>query len=319
MGQMEEINNLINNYSNLPSLDNEYTLISGNELVLDINLNNIKVEGENYRIENNKLIINPTIENEYTYTLEKEDNIYNKPYIFYQTSNSQNLIETGNIPNSSTYFKVNVIKTEIELNKVDKDTKYISPKGEASLDGAIYSLYDENNNLIDELTIENNKSIINNISLGKYYIKENKPGIGYQLDTNTYEIEISKDNYKQQLTLENKVIEKTITIEKKYGDTNILKGEKDISFDIYNSNNEKIATITTNNLGIATITLPYGEYTLKQINTTEGYKKVDDFIIKVNNTDDEVIELKDLRIEVPNTSTNNHLLLLIIKFLLTLW
>lgn len=318
--EINEINSLINNYNNKPNIKDNYTLISNNTLVIeDNNIIGYKVIGENAIIDNNKLIINPVIENSYKYQLIKEDNIYNKPYIFYQSNSSQNLIETGNIENININFTLDVIKTEIELTKIDKDTKSILPKGEAKLDGAIYSLYNENNELVKELEIINNQAIINNIPFGKYYLKETKPGIGYLLDTNTYEINITKEKSKHQIIVENKVIEKTITIEKKYGDTNILKGEKNISFEIYNNLYEKIATITTNNLGIATITLPYGEYTLKQLNTTDGYKKVDNITIKIDNEENELIELKDLKIEVPNTSTNNNLLILILKFFLTLW
>ena len=317
--EIYEINKLIEDYDKLPSINNNYTIVSGNNLIIETDLNNFKVTGENLTQENNKLIINPTKEGTYTYNLTKEDNNYNKPYIFYQSSNSQNLIETGDIKSINTSFTVDVIKTEIEITKIDKDTKYIIPKGEANLDGAIYSLYDENNNLIKDLEIVNNQAIINNIPLGKYYLKEKQPGIGYLLDNNTYEINITKEDSKQKLILENKVIEKTITIEKKYGDTNILKGEKNISFDIYNNNYEKISTITTNSLGIVEFTLPYGKYTLKQINTTKGYSKVDDITIKVDNQDSEIIELKDLKIEVPNTHTNNYLLIEIIKLLLYPW
>lgn len=318
--EIYEITKLVEDYNKLPNINNNYTIISGNNLIIeDNNLNNFKITGENLVIENNKLIITPTKEGTYTYNLIKEDNNYNKPYIFYQSSNSQDLIETGNIKPINISFTVDVIKTEIEITKIDKDTKSIIPKGEAKLDGAIYSLYDENNNLIKELEIVNNQAIIDSIPLGKYYLKEKTPGIGYLLDNNTYEIEITKDNSKHQVIVENKVIEKTITIEKKYGDTNILKGEKDISFEIYNSNYEKINTITTNSLGIVEFTLPYGEYTIKQINTTKGYSKVNDITIKVDNTDSEIIELKDLKIEVPNTHTNNYLLLEIIKLLLYPW
>lgn len=318
--EINEINNLIDNYNKLPNINNNYTLISGNTLTIeDNNLNGFKVIGENITQENNKLIINPALEKTYTYNLIKEDNMYNKPYIFYQSNNSQNLIETGNIKPISTTFTVDLIKTEIELTKIDKDTKSILPRGEASLDGAIYSLYDENNNLIQDLIIKNNQSIINNIPLGKYYIKEKSSGTGYLLDNNVYEVIISKEKSKHQVIVENKVVEKTITIEKKYGDTNLLKGEKDISFEIYNNKYERINVITTNAEGIAEITLPYGEYTLKQINTTDGYNKVNDFTIKVDNTENEYIELKDLKIEVPNTSTNNYLLIEIIILLLYPW
>lgn len=317
--EINEINNLINEYNTLPEFDDEYTLLSGNAIIFKRNLKNTIVTGENLKQDGNKLVINPSIEGEYTYNVVREDNIYNKPYIFYESNNSQDMLIQGDIKSINKSFKVKVIKPEIEITKIDKDTQSIIPSGEGELNGSIFTLTDENNKVIEELTIADNKSTLNNIPLGKYYIKETTPGEGYLLNNNTYEINITKENYKQQITIENKIIEKTITIEKKYGDTNTLMAEANISFDIYNSNNEKIYTITTNNLGIASITLPYGKYTLKQINTTEGYKKIDDITIIVDNTEDELIELKDLRIEVPNTSTNNYLLILIIKYLLTLW
>ena len=113
--EMNEINTLIDNYNKIPVFEEEYTIISGNSLVLENDFSNIKIIGENYSLDNNKLTINPTIEGVYTYNLIKEDNIYNKPYIFYESNNSQNLIETGNIPSINTSFKVNILKTEIEL------------------------------------------------------------------------------------------------------------------------------------------------------------------------------------------------------------
>lgn len=317
--EINEINNLINEYNTLPEFDDEYTLLSGNAIIFKRNLKNTIVTGENLKQDGNKLVVNPSIEGEYTYNVLREDNIYNKPYIFYESNNSQDMLIQGDIKSINKSFKVKVIKPEIKVTKIDEDTQSIIPSGEGKLDGATFTLTNENNEVIKELTIENNQSIINDIPLGKYYIKETTPGEGYLLNNNTYEINITKENTKQQITIENKIIEKTITIEKKYGNTNSLMAEANISFDIYNSNNEKIYTITTNNLGIASITLPYGKYTLKQINTTEGYKKIDDITIIVDNTEDELIELKDLRIEVPNTSTNDYLLILIIKYLLTLW
>ena len=121
------------------------------------------------------------------------------------------------------------------------------------------------------------------------------------------------------IQIENKVIEKKIKIEKKYGDEYLLRGEKDISFNIYNNKKELIKTITTNSNGIVEITLPYGTYEFVQINSTKGYHKVDNFSIKVDNNEEETIELRDLKIEVPNTHTDNYILLYILRMLLFIW
>ena len=319
--EINEINNLINEYSILPSFsDKNYTIVEGENLVLE-DTNNVlsKYKTDNITINNNKIELSNLKEGNYIYNLSKEENKYNKPYIFYQSNTSQNLIQTGDISSINTKFQVKVIKTSINLVKLDKDTHTYLPQGNAYLDGAIYTLYDENNNEVANLEIIDNKASINNISFGKYYLKETKSGIGYLLDTNVYEINISEDNPNIDLTLENKVIDKKIMIEKKYGNESILKSEKDISFEIYNSNNILIKTITTNSLGIAEVILPYGEYKLIQINSTEGYKKVDPITIKVDDTLDESILLKDLKIPVPDTHVDNKLLILIIKYFLVLW
>ena len=318
--EINEINNLINEYSILPSFaDKTFTIIENETLVLeDTNnvLNNYKID--NINKNNNKIELNNLNEGIYIYNIVKDEKVYNKPFIFYQSDTSQNILETGDIKPINSSFKVRVLKTDISITKIDKDTKSIIPSGDGILNGAIYTLYDENNNKVKDLEIVDNKSVIINIPFGKYYLKETKANTGYLLDNNTYEINITPKNYKIDLILENKIIEKKIIIEKKYGEENILKGEKNISFDIY-SKDKYIKTITTNDLGIVEVTLPYGEYKFIQINTTEGYKKIEPFIVKVDNTDRELIELKDLKIEVPNTHIDNTLLILILNFLLTLW
>lgn len=318
--EINEINNLINNHSVLPSFSNKtYTIVEGNNLVLE-DTNNVlnKFKTDNIKKDNNKIELNNLKEGTYIYNLAKEDKIYNKPVIFYQSDTSQNILETGDINNINTSFKVRVIKTNLSIKKIDKDTKTTIPQGEASLDGAIYTLYDKDNNKVKDLEIINNSSSIDNIPFGKYYLKETTPGTGYLLDPNTYEINITEDNSKISLVLENKVIDKKIIIEKKYGEENILKSEKNINFEIYDSNNKIIKTITTDSLGIAKITLPFGKYKIIQINSTEGYQKVDPIEINVDNTLPESIELKDLKIPVPDTHTED-ILLLIIKLFIDLW
>lgn len=172
--------------------------------------------------------------------------------------------------------------------------------------------------LIKEYTVINNKIKIENLNFGKYFVKEIKPGIGYNLNTNTYEINITNDNPNHSLNIENQVIKKLITIEKKYGEDNNLNSEANIIFEIY-CKNRLINTIKTNNEGIAQIELPYGKYEIKQINTTTGYQKIEPFIIEVKDNIDEKIELNDYKIPVPNTSKNKNIFnSIIIKILLNL-
>ena len=59
--------------------------------------------------------------------------------------------------------------------------------------------------------------------------------------------------------------------------------ESNVTFAIYlKSTNKKVASITTDKDGFASIKLPYGTYIVKQVNTTANYEKVKDFEIVVN-------------------------------------
>lgn len=305
LDEMNEINNLVNSYNVVPSISNNtYTIVENHSLLLkDQNnvLNLFQVDDNRLKIENNQLTISNLKEGNYEFNLSKQESIYNKPYIFYQSNNSQNLIETGDIDKINTKITVKVIKTEIEITKIDQDTQTIESKGEAKLDGAVFTLYDENNIKINDYEIINNQIIINNLDFGKYYLKETTPGEGYTINPNIYEINISKENNKISQIIENKVIEKKITIIKKYGENNEYQNEKNIMFNVINKKGDIISTITTDSEGKAEITLPYGEYELVQINTTDGYSKVDPIKIHISSQEDEIIELRDFKIPVPNT------------------
>ena len=121
-------------------------------------------------------------------------------------------------------------------------------------------------------------------------------------------------NLKIYVTLENEIIKKKIIIYKTYGENNKIP-EANITFAIYNNENKKVATITTDKNGKAEIILPYGNYKIVQENTTDGYHKVNDIEITITDTKDEIFNLVDYKIKVPNTKTNffAYLIILIIR------
>lgn len=316
--EINEINYLIDNYNKLPSIaGKEFTTVEGWDLTIeDYNnaLSNYQSNQKELVLEGNYIKLNKPKTGEYNYTLIRRENKRKKPIIFYQASKSQNIMKTGDLTDILINFKVKVVKTSINITKIDKDTMSITPSGEAILNGAKYMLYDQNMNEIKELEIQNNQATIENIYFGKYYLKEIKAGTGYTLDNKVYEINIDNSNNAVDLSLQNEVIKKKITINKQYGENNSFHNEENIEFEIYDKNNNIIETIRTNEFGIAEIILPYGEYTIIQKNTTEGYHKVEPFKINVEDIEDEVIELKDYKIPVPDTNTNILLQMLLSIF-----
>ena len=320
--EINEINNLINNYNTHPSFENKtFYQVENNKLEI-VDTNNIlsyyTINDANIIKENNKLISNYKDEGEYTVSLSRQDKYYNKPIIFFQSSQSQNLVETGDINDINSNFKIMIQKTNLTINKHDKDNDSIIPSGDAFLDGAKYNLYNDKDELIQELTIVNNQASIDNLEYGKYYLKEIEAGEGYLLDEEIHSFEIAKDNPNINLILYNQVIKSNLIINKKYGDEDNLNNEENISFNIYDSNNNLVDTITTDSNGNATILLPFGKYTLEQINTKDGYEKNNkiDFIIDSN--EDKELFLKDLKIKVPNTYIDKPNIFKIILILLSI-
>lgn len=306
--EMNEINSLINNYKKQTSLNNKtYTLLEGESLfVTDTNsvLSNYKSSNPNFVITGNTLTASNLTEGVYQIDLIREENYHNTPLIFYQAANSQALMQTGNLSNKQEHLQVEVIKTEIEITKIDKDTQSITPSGQGSLIGAEYGLYNEQGELVQTIVInEDSTGKVENIPFGKYYLQETKAPTGYKLSNEKHEFEITKENSKLNLTIENEIIKKKITIYKTY-DENERIPEANISFTVYDNKNNKVATITTDENGKAEITLPYGEYKIVQENTTEGYHKVEDILLTVEDIEDEIITLTDYKIAVPETSTN---------------
>lgn len=310
--EINEIKSLIKKYYNKPSFNNQtITTVLGSTLILNDQyqvLNSYKLTNndKNILLENNILKIQASTLGKKEIYLESNENKYQVPPILYFHPTSQNIMTVGTIPKTTAKLTIETIETEVTINKIDKDTKTKENSGEAKLEGAVYEIYNQNNELISKLIInEDKEASIKNLSFGNYYIKETSSGVGYKLDNKTYEFTISKDTPNINLQLENEVIKQKIEIYKKYGNptSNNMQPEENITFKIYDINNNYINSITTDKKGYATIILPYGTYIVKQNNTTEGYQKIDDFRITINENSDKIItyNLDNLEIPVPNT------------------
>lgn len=316
--EMQEINNLIQNYLTLPSITNqEISLVEDHSITLtDTNhvLSNYITNHPNVSILGNNLMINNLKEGTYQITLTRKNKRTSRIPLFYNSKDSQNMSTTGDLEDITVTLKIHVKKTTIEITKIDKDTQTTTPSGEGSLNGAIYQIYDEKMKEVTTLTIgKDMKSKFENLNFGKYYIKEIKAGAGYKLDENIYEFLVDKDHLDIKLTLENEIIKKKVEINKDYGDGVNTKKESGIHFDIYDYKNELYDTIVTNDQGYACIYLPYGKYLIKQRNSTKGYAKIESFIVDATNEEPLKYNFYDYKIKVPNTSKNtNHLFSIIL-------
>ncbi len=317
--EINELNSMVQKQNIKPNFSQKKFIIREGETLKVVDSNNALSNYETSlgRIENNNIIFENLKEGNYHIIIKNKNyNNYQYPVTYYQSDTSQNMLITGNIPDE-TYIDIEVIKTKINITKIDKDTKESTPQGYASLKDTTYKLYNENNEEIKTIIIdENGKGSVENLDFGTYYLKETKPGKGYNLDESKYKITISSDNPQVSLTLENEIIKKEIIIHKVYGNNNEFYPEENVIFEIYDKNKNLIDTIKTDKNGHAKTTLIYGEYTIKQINTKEGYAKIENKNIIVDNNNREIYELTDYKINVPNTYINYSPMHKIIDFIL---
>ena len=165
----------------------------------------------------------------------------------------------------------------IQIKKTDADGII---QGEASLEGAEYTVYDSQKKEVGKITTDKEgHGSLNNLVLGTYTVKETKAPEGYNLDPNTYTVELT---YKDQTSSiifssvesQDKVKTGYIEILKTDTDNQPLKGGE---FGIYTNSDmyigstlykkgQLVMSIKTNEKGIAkSDPLPYGSYYVKEM------------------------------------------------------
>lgn len=346
---------LVANHYKRPSFNTDIKVpIGKSQDLVDQNgvLSNFKVvsvENGTATINGNTLTITPTSVGQVKVKLAKNATKYSTNPIVYFSNHSQNVMRVGNYDPVPANVEITSVGGRLKIYKVDSDTKESNAQGNASLKGAVYGIYNLNNEKVGEIiTDEYGYGISDYLSdLGDFTVKEITPSKGYTLDKNKYTFTVDKDNLLAELEVYEKVIEADVKLFKTFanGSTGILKGEPNITFEIYlnnckprlllrSSNNNvcKVGKITTDKKGFAEIKLPYGNYTFKQVTSTPNYEKVKDFeviidensekdiyklisnapieskikIVKVDKETGETITRKGIKFRIKDAKTNEY-------------
>ncbi len=246
--------NLANIYFDLYTSDNKFI----KTIITDTNgyakVNNLKV-GKYYLIEKTKL-------NEYA---EKDKiNFEIKQDNQYQTSVNYKL----NIKNE-------LKKGKLEFSKVDSVTN----KG---IPNTIIEIYNENNVLLfTKETDSNGKVIIDNLPLGKYYIKEKQANFYYEKTSEIINFEIKVNNEVIKKTMTNKKLLGKVELEKYGEEFNITNNEpkyttkplSNIEFNLYREDGSLIDSLKTNENGYLSKELELGKYYLQEKTKLSNYKE----------------------------------------------
>lgn len=260
------------------------------------NFDVVKSSDASVSINGNTLSVTPNVVGNITVVLKKKTYTQDPTIIFVgKDATSQKMGMFGVDDPVLVRVKLNVVGGSLKINKKDLDTKLSKPQGDATFKNAVYELLDENYNFITDLIIDDSFGAKTDkiLSPNKIYIlREKTASEGYLLDKTEYRFKIDRDNLDIEMDVYEDVIEKTVNIYKVFanGSTTILKGEPNVSFEIYlKSTGEYYKTIKTDEKGFVSVKLPYGKWIFKQVSSTSGFEKVKDFEIVINNDSDEDI------------------------------
>lgn len=193
------------------------------------------------------------------------------PEIFVRKIDSDGTDEFVNTYNEPI-VKEEVIKGKIEINKEDSEISGLK------LEGIKFGIFDENNNLVEELTTDRNGYAISGwLNYGDYILKELKTKEGYRLSNKEWKVEIRADEKTYTYNIKNDVIKGQIQIVKT-DSTNVKKPVQGATFnivaeDVFGVEKGTIVdTISTDENGFAfTKELRYGKYFAQEIKVGKDY------------------------------------------------
>ena len=226
--------------------------------------------------------------------------------------------------NFSHTFTNKRVNATIDLVKEDSKTGN-SAQGDAVFEGAVYGLYAredinhpdgrsgvlyKKNEQVATLTTDKaGKASISNLYLGKYYLKEITPPVGYLLDEEEHDVNCNYEG-DQVETVKRNTVSKEDVIKQPFQlikaadndktDADLLKGagfsaylissltvKDDGSYDFTNATpivltEDGKTEMFTDERGYAcSIPIPYGRYIVRETTTPHNFMPVDDFIVTV--------------------------------------
>lgn len=299
--EINELNRLVAEHDITPKFDKDTIDMTIGETIELTDANNVlnkfeikSTDGVSASINGNKLSITANEVGNGNITITKRDKNMSSPAIVYVHPKSQDLMSRGYYDPIDRDLKINIVGGKVSVKKIDADTGLGIAQGDATLDGAIFGIYSMDGKRVGQIESVGGEYVMSDYlpSLGTFYLQEEKASTGYELNETKYYFEITKDDLYPLVEVSEKVIERDLKIFKVYASdqTGFLTGEANVTFDIYlKSNGEKVTSITTDEKGYATATLPYGTYTIKQVNSTQDHEFVEDFEITVNESADDPI------------------------------
>ncbi len=192
------------------------------------------------------------------------------------------MISSGVLDPVISALTIKTTSGNVTINKLDRETGNMA-QGDATLNGAKYNVINSKGEVVDTLITSSDNSRSKELPYGTYKLKEISPSVGYELDENEYVFTLDNNNIDIKVDVFENVIKRTVNFFKVYASdkSTILKGEPNVTFDIYlKSTGKKYTSFTADEDGYGYAELVYGTYIVKQVTSTKDYEKVEDFEIE---------------------------------------
>ena len=284
--EIAEMEDLLNRHYATPDFGaSSYQMAIGNTLKLTDKsgvLSKYEVSNNSYVSSSksgNDLYITANAVGNTTLSLTKRDVKYSHPTIVYVKPGTQDIVQAGSYDPIDVNLNLNILGGRISITKKDSCG---SVPNDASIEGAIYGIYDVNGNKVTEITTDANGEATSGYlpSLGKFYVQEIKASNNYLLDSTRYEVVLTAENTAANVPIHIDVKENRkakISLVKTDSKTgNRAQGDatlKGAVYDIFDINGNRVGSMTTDENGraISGYLPDIGTYTVKEVKPSQGY------------------------------------------------
>ncbi|EKO5650970.1 peptidase [Enterococcus faecalis] len=212
------------------------------------------------------------------------------PYVLDKNNTKEVVVKAGKT--ASVEFKNEVATGKTTLTKEDKTTESNEPLNPTyPMVGARYGLFKEDGTLLKEFTLDEKlTATMDNLELGKYFWQETEASVGYTLDPEKYDVELTYKNQNTPVVIKDaKSLDDVIRMNMDgqkviQNDTNEIF-KNGVEFTATNERTQENTVVTTDNVdgknGYFKLSdMPIDDYLITETKGVEGYENIDPIEVK---------------------------------------